>query len=65
MFRDIPRIPKRSLFLLILLGIVLLFALSSHWLGKQHAIDECLDSGGCWDYSLKRCEREQQTRCRR
>ncbi len=52
--------------------LLVLFFLFVYWSYKEvqksdnpdfFKIDSCLDSGGCWDYTRRRCETEDQGYC--
>jgi hypothetical protein len=47
--------------MLLAVGVVFFSA----WLRGSLAIDACLDSGGCWNYSEQECELENQFKCDR
>jgi hypothetical protein len=48
---------KKVLIGTLILVIIIISILGTIWTRKFFAIDSCLDSGGSWNYELKKCEK--------
>jgi len=48
---------KKSITIVLLIGIVLILIYGINWTKRLFQIDSCLDNGGRWNYELNECEK--------